>query len=57
MLNQRDALFIQFFENQGPLRVSSITCQMTLYARNIPNAVCEAPPEDEQLMLETCRGP
>jgi hypothetical protein len=26
-------------------------------ARNIPNAVCEAPPEDEQVMLETCRGP
>jgi hypothetical protein len=26
-------------------------------ARNIPRAVCEAPPEDEQVMLETCRGP
>jgi hypothetical protein len=31
--------------------------QLTLYARNIPNAVCEAPPEDEQVTLETCRGP
>jgi hypothetical protein len=30
--------------------------QLTLYARNIPNAVCEAPPEDDQVMLETCRG-
>jgi hypothetical protein len=26
-------------------------------ARNIPNAVSLAPPEDEQEMLETCRGP
>jgi hypothetical protein len=24
---------------------------------NIPNAVCAAIPEDEQIMLETCRGP
>jgi hypothetical protein len=30
--------------------------QLTLYARNtrIPSAVCEAPPEDEKVMLETC---
>jgi hypothetical protein len=26
-------------------------------SRNIPNAACVAPPEDEQVMLETCRGP
>jgi hypothetical protein len=25
--------------------------------RNIPSAVCLAPPEDKQVMLETCRGP
>jgi hypothetical protein len=25
-------------------------------ARNIPSAACVAPPEDEQVMLETCRG-
>jgi hypothetical protein len=73
--NQRNAFFIQFIENQGPLHASSITCsfsggatqtavklqswhsQLTLYARNIPSAVCAAPPENEQLMLETCRGP
>jgi hypothetical protein len=30
--------------------------QLTLYARNTPNAFCAAPPEDEQVMLETCRG-
>jgi hypothetical protein len=26
-------------------------------ARNIPGAVCGAPPEDEKVMLEICRGP
>jgi hypothetical protein len=31
--------------------------QLTLYLRNIPIAVCVDPPEDEQVMLETCRGP
>jgi hypothetical protein len=28
-----------------------------VYARNILNAVCVATPEDEQVMLETCRCP
>jgi hypothetical protein len=31
--------------------------QMTLYACNILSAVCWAPPEDEQIMIETCWGP
>jgi hypothetical protein len=31
--------------------------QLTLYARIIPNAVYPVPPEDEQIMLETCKGP
>jgi hypothetical protein len=31
-------------------------CQLT-YAHNIPNAVCALITEDEQVMLETCRGP
>jgi hypothetical protein len=30
--------------------------QLTLYARNIPNAFSGAPPEDEQVILETCRS-
>jgi hypothetical protein len=30
---------------------------LTLYGRNIPNAVCVASTEDEQVMFETCRGP
>jgi predicted nucleotide-binding protein (sugar kinase/HSP70/actin superfamily) len=51
------------------VRVTSIGCgtdavslqpchsQLTLYAGNILNTVCAVPPEDEQVMLETCRGP
>jgi hypothetical protein len=43
----------------GTVAVSLQSChsQLTLYARNIPNAVRVAPPEDEQVMLQTCRGP
>jgi hypothetical protein len=26
------------------------------HARSIPSAACLSPPEDEQVMLETCRG-
>jgi hypothetical protein len=42
----------------GTVVVSLQPChsQLTLYARNIPNFVCLAPPEDKQVMLETCRG-
>jgi hypothetical protein len=40
------------------VRVMSVGCTRTgvEHARNIPSAVCFAPPEDEQVMLETCRG-
>jgi hypothetical protein len=38
------------------LAVARCHSQLTLYAWNIPNAVCVAPPENEQVMLETCRG-
>src|SRR5215468_4345274 len=47
------------------VRVMSVGCatilrswhsQLTLHARNIPSAVCVKPPEDEQIMLETCTG-
>jgi hypothetical protein len=31
--------------------------QLTLYACNIPHADCAVPPEDEQVMLKTCRDP
>jgi hypothetical protein len=33
------------------------TALQLTYARHIRNAVCSVPPEDEQVMLETCRGP
>jgi hypothetical protein len=36
--------------------LQSCHSQLT-YACNIPSAVCLAPPEDEQLMLEACRSP
>jgi hypothetical protein len=39
------------------LQLQSWHRQMTLYARNIPSVICLAPPEDEQVMLGTCRGP
>jgi hypothetical protein len=39
------------------VKLQSWHSQLTLYARNIPSAVCAVPPEDEQVMLETCRGP
>jgi hypothetical protein len=29
---------------------------VTVHAIYVPNAVCVASPEDEQVMLETCRG-
>jgi hypothetical protein len=37
--------------------VYCVRSQLTYNARNIPNAVHVAPPEDEQVMLETRRGP
>jgi hypothetical protein len=39
------------------LQLQSWHGQLTLYARNIPSAVGVAPPEDEQVMLETHRSP
>jgi hypothetical protein len=37
----------QFHSNTG-------SSQRIKHARNIPSDVCVAPPEDEQVMLETC---
>jgi hypothetical protein len=37
--------------------VSPQLCHSQLtYAHSIPNVICVAPPEDEQVVLETCRG-
>jgi hypothetical protein len=30
--------------------------QLIQHTRNIPSAACVGPPEDEQVMLEKCRG-
>jgi hypothetical protein len=42
---------------QETLQLQPCHSQLTLYARIIPNAVYAAPPEDEQVMHETCRDP
>jgi hypothetical protein len=44
------------------MRVISVGCtkieeELVSVLDNIPSAACGAPPEDEQAMLETCRGP
>jgi hypothetical protein len=30
----------------------TVAVKLTLYTRNIPNAVCASPPEDEKVMFE-----
>jgi hypothetical protein len=37
------------------VKLKQFHSQLTIYARNIPNTVCAATPEDEQVMLETYR--
>jgi hypothetical protein len=42
------------------MRVMSVGCDQDwggTSVTNIPSAVCVAPYEDEQVMLEACRGP
>jgi hypothetical protein len=39
------------------VRIMSVDCGTVAVSRNIPNTACAAFPEDEQVMLETCRGP
>jgi hypothetical protein len=51
--------------HKGTWYIACVLCQLAApglewnSARNarIPSAVCVAPPEDEQVMLETRRGP
>jgi hypothetical protein len=39
------------------VRIMSVGCAtIAVSQRNTPNVVCAAPPTDEQVMLETCRG-
>jgi hypothetical protein len=45
------------------VRVMSVGCtsigaaNCSQHARSIPSAACVAPPEDEQVILETCKDP
>jgi hypothetical protein len=41
----------------GTVAMKLKPCHSHSHVRSTPNAVCEAPPEDEQVMLETCTGP
>jgi hypothetical protein len=42
----------------GTWYIECTLCQLAaLHALNIPSAVCVAPPEDEQVIIETCRRP
>jgi hypothetical protein len=49
------------FKNVGISNTNAVKLQSWLsqlkYARYIPSAVCVEPPEDEQLIHKTCRGP
>jgi hypothetical protein len=58
-LHKRDLVYCLRIMSVGCGTVAVKLChsQLTLYASNIPNAVCVAPPEDEEVMLETGRGP
>jgi hypothetical protein len=40
---------LEFHSNPG-------SSHQTQHARNIQIVVCAAPPEDEQVVLETCKG-
>jgi hypothetical protein len=42
---------------ETPVPLQSSCSELTWHARNISSVPCVVPPEDEQVMLETCRGP
>jgi hypothetical protein len=44
-----------FNQDWSGVPLQSWCSQLTLHACNIQSAVCVAPPEDEQVMLETCK--
>jgi hypothetical protein len=59
-LHKRQFLYCMLIMSVGcgtvAVKLKPCHSQLTLHVRNIPNAVCEAPPEDEKVMLETGRG-
>jgi hypothetical protein len=48
----------QEVQNSGSWYIACVLCQLTApgLTRNTPGVACVAPLEDEQVMLETCRG-
>jgi hypothetical protein len=58
VLNKRHLVYCGRVMSVGCTRIGVERCsQLTYHARNIPSVACVVPPEDEQVMLETCRGP
>jgi uncharacterized membrane protein YbjE (DUF340 family) len=61
VLNKQHLIYCMCFMSVGCTRigakVQSWCSQHTYHARNIPSTACVVPPEDKQIMLETCRGP
>jgi hypothetical protein len=55
LAHPQEALQKQHLVESGPLQ--SWCSQQIQHAPHIPSAACSAPTEDEQVMLETCRGP
>jgi hypothetical protein len=51
------ALGILRAEVRRYLKVLTYGAHILISARSIPSAACLAPPEDEKVMLETCRDP
>jgi hypothetical protein len=57
-LHKRYLVYCMRVMSVGCTRVGPSWCiQLTYHASSIPHAVYVAPAEDEQVMLETCRGP
>jgi hypothetical protein len=46
------ACYVSWLHDSTPILVHP-----THITRNIPSAACVAPPEEEQVMLKTCKGP
>jgi hypothetical protein len=57
VLNKRNLVYCVRIMSVVARKLKSWHSQLTFYVRSIPNAVFGAPPEGEQVMLETCRGP
>jgi hypothetical protein len=56
LADPQEALHKRHLEYCVRVNVSWLWHGCSFTASNIPNAVCVTPPEDEQVMFETCRG-